>query len=103
MLQDALPFEIRRTFWITGADGHTRGGHRHHITRQALVALGGKVTVFMDDGEHHREVVLDRPDLCLVIEPDDWHTMTFEPGSVLLVLASQPYDRADYIDERYPE
>jgi len=27
--------------------------------------------------------------------------MTFGPGSVLLVLSSEPYDRADYIDDKY--
>jgi len=27
--------------------------------------------------------------------------MTFGPGSILLVMSSQPYDRADYIDEPY--
>jgi mannose-6-phosphate isomerase-like protein (cupin superfamily) len=103
VLQDVLPFETRRTFWITGADGHVRGGHRHHNTRQALVALTGAVAIFMNDGEHRSEIVLDRPDRCLIVEPDDWHTMSFGPGSVLLVMASHPYDVADYIDERYPE
>lgn len=103
VLQDVLPFEIRRTFWITGADGRTRGGHRHHVTRQALVALAGAVTIFMDDSKHRRNIVLDNPNHCLLVETDDWHTMSFGPGSVLLVMASHPYDVADYIDERYPE
>lgn len=101
VMQKALPFEAKRVFWIDGADGQTRGGHRHHTTRQALVAIVGRVVVFMDDGRHQAEIVLDRPNICLLVEPDDWHTMAFGPGAILLVFASQPYDVKDYIDQRY--
>jgi mannose-6-phosphate isomerase-like protein (cupin superfamily) len=100
-MQQAIPFEIRRVFWITGADGQTRGGHRHHKTRQALVAMAGRVVVYMDDGKRQRDVVLERCNQCLLVEPDDWHTMTFAPGAMLLVFASQLYDVKDYIDEKY--
>lgn len=102
VLQDVLPFEVRRMFWITGADGQTRGGHRHHVTRQALVALAGRVEVYMNNGHKESCIVLDTPSQCLLVEPDDWHTMTFGPGAVLLVLASHAYNPADYIDQPYP-
>ena len=102
VMEKALPFPPRRVFWIGGADGQTRGGHRHHVTRQALVALSGSVSVLMRDGRHEDTIVLDRPSRCLLVEPDDWHTMTFGPGAILLVLASVPYDVNDYIDEDYP-
>ena len=102
VMEQALPFVPRRVFWISGADGQLRGGHRHHVTRQALVAVAGRVEVAMHDRRHRETIVLDRPDQCLLVEPDDWHTMAFGPGAILLVLASSPYDRADYIDEDYP-
>jgi dTDP-4-dehydrorhamnose 3,5-epimerase-like enzyme len=101
VLDRQLPFEVRRTFWIYGADGQVRGGHRHHKTRQALVALNGSVSIYMNDGTTSETVVLDAPGKCLLVEPKDWHTMTFGQGAVLLVLASHPYDRADYIDKPY--
>lgn len=101
VLDKALPFVPVRTYWIYGADGHTRGGHRHRLSHQALVALQGSVSVFMDDGVARGDIVLDAPSRCLLVEPHHWHTMTFGPGSVLLVMSSQPYDRADYIDEPY--
>jgi len=102
-MERALPFEVRRVFWISGADGQVRGGHRHHVNRLALVAVTGRVDIFMNDGRKREVVVLDRPSRCLLVEPDDWHTMTFGPGSSLLVFASEPYDVADYIDEEYPD
>ena len=101
VMQSVLPFEIRRVFWITGADGHTRGGHRHHQTRQALIAVSGTVLVPMNDGRKRADIVLDGPSRCLIVEPDDWHLMRFQTGSALLVFASHEYDAKDYIDEEY--
>jgi len=101
VLEGALPFAVVRTYWIYGADGQTRGGHRHTYTRQALVALSGKVAIYMNDGVTVDTVELDHPSKCLLVEPKDWHTMTFGPGSVLLVMSSHPYDRSEYIDTPY--
>lgn len=101
VLEGALPFTAVRTYWIYGAEGQTRGGHRHIHTRQALVAVSGTVSVFMNDGVTSDTVELNHPSQCLLVEPKDWHTMTFGPGSVLLVMSSHPYDRSEYIDTPY--
>lgn len=101
VLERALPFEVVRSYWIYGADGHTRGGHRHTHTRQALVAVSGRVTMYMNDGVTEEELVLDHPSKCLLVEPKDWHTMTFEKSAVLLVMSSHPYNRSEYIDTPY--
>jgi len=101
VLDDVLPFSIMRTYWIYGADGQTRGGHRHRVTRQAFIAVAGSVSIFMDDGVEQTTVILNKPSLCLLVEPKDWHSMIFGKGSILLVISSHHYDRGDYIDERY--
>lgn len=101
VLERALPFEVVRTYWIYGADGQTRGGHRHTYTRQALVALGGKVSMYMNDGVTEETIVLNQPSQCFLVEPKDWHTMTFSENAVLLVMSSHPYDRSEYIDTPY--
>jgi tellurite resistance-related uncharacterized protein len=101
ILDKEMPFAAKRCFWILNADGLTRGGHRHHVTRQALVALNGWVDVYMNNGETERTVCLDDPGRFLVVEPEDWHTMKFGPGAVLLVLASHEYDPNDYIYTPY--
>lgn len=102
VLEKSLPFDIQRIYWIYNAAGQTRGGHRHHVTRQALVAVSGEVTVYINDGKHERSVVLSQPGQCLLVEPEDWHTMAFGENGVLLVVASHIYDKSDYIDEGYP-
>ncbi len=101
VLEGALPFVPVRTYWIYAADGQTRGGHRHRHSRQALVAINGCVTIYMNDGVTFETVLLDQPGKCLLVEPKDWHTMSFGAGSVLLVMSSQPYDRSEYIDTPY--
>jgi len=101
VLEGALPFPVVRTYWIYGADGQTRGGHRHTYTRQALVAIAGRVSMYMNDGVTEETIVLDHPSQCLLVEPKDWHTMTFSDKSVLLVMSSHRYDRSEYIDTPY--
>lgn len=103
VLEGVLPFPIARTYWIYGSDGQTRGGHRHHKTRQALIAISGTVTIYMNDGVISDNIELNSPSRCLLVEPKDWHTMTFGKGAVLLVISSQPYDRSEYIDTPYDQ
>lgn len=101
VLNDILPFDVKRVYWVYGADGQLRGGHRHHKTRQALIAIVGVVSIFIDDGKKQSSIELNAPNLCLLVEPKDWHSMSFGPGSILLVLASHEYDPGDYIQARY--
>ena len=101
VLERALPFDPVRTYWICGANGQTRGGHRHTYTRQALVALSGEVSMYMNDGVSQETIVLNHPSQCLLVEPKDWHTMSFGDNAVLLVMSSHPYDRSEYIDTPY--
>jgi quercetin dioxygenase-like cupin family protein len=101
VLDTVLPFPVVRTYWIYDADGQIRGGHRHRYTRQALVAIRGVVSIYMNDGVASDTVVLEHPGQILLVEPKDWHTMTFGPESVLLVMSSHGYDRSEYIDTPY--
>jgi mannose-6-phosphate isomerase-like protein (cupin superfamily) len=100
-MEKKLPFTVFRTFWIYGSDGQTRGGHRHNHTRQAFVALSGVVQIYLNDGVVSETVGLAAPNQCLLVEPKDWHTMTFGAGGVLLVLSSHPYDRSEYVNTPY--
>lgn len=101
VLENALPFEVVRTYWIYGADGQTRGGHRHTYTRQALIAIGGAVSIYMNDGVTEETILLSHPSQCLLVEPKDWHTMIFSENAILLVMSSHPYNRSEYIDTPY--
>ena len=101
VVDNLLPFPIARVYWISGADGQTRGGHRHKKTRQALISIHGEISIYLNNGSQKQTILLNQSNQCLLVEPQDWHTMTFGPNSILLVLASHAYDKDDYIDAAY--
>jgi len=94
-----VPFEIRRTYYIFGTlEGVSRGFHAHHRLQQMVVAVSGSCDILLDDGKEQVTVTLDRPDQGLTLPPMVWHEMhDFSPDCVLLVLADDLYDEADYI------
>ncbi|MDB4178063.1 FdtA/QdtA family cupin domain-containing protein [Gammaproteobacteria bacterium] len=101
VLERVIPFDIKRIYYIFDVSGE-RGGHRHKETIQALICLSGCCQVYVDNGEEQKTYMLDQPEKCLILEPKDWHTMDgFSQNASLLVLASEYYDAADYIDEAY--
>jgi hypothetical protein len=96
-----LPFTPRRYFLVYDVEpGDVRGGHAHRSCSQFLVAVAGRVVVTTDDGTDRQEHVLDRPELGLHIPPGIWADQRYvDSGARLLVLASEPYDRAEYISD----
>ena len=94
-----LGFTVRRVYWLHHtAPGVRRAGHAHRALRQCYIAVAGAVTAVLDDGVHQRSFRLDRPNLGLVIGPGLWRDLTdFSSDAVLMVLASERFDEADYI------
>jgi len=102
VIEKIIPFEIKRIFYIYGVDQSERGGHRHRKTIQAAICIQGSCKIFNHDGTSLEEFVLNQPNKCLILEPKDWHKMyAFSPDAILMVLASELYDEADYIFESY--
>ena len=103
VIERVIPFDIKRIFYIYGVDDSVRGGHRHHKTVQAAICLTGSCKIVNDNGLEQQEFILDSADQCLVLNPEDWHQMLeFTPDAILMVLASEYFDEADYIYEPYP-
>jgi UDP-2-acetamido-3-amino-2,3-dideoxy-glucuronate N-acetyltransferase len=97
----ALPFLPVRMFSVYGVPvGEVRGVHAHRRCHQILTCVHGSVHVTWDDGSERGEVVLDRPSRSLLLPAMVWGGQRFDAaGAVLIVLASLPYDRGDYIDD----
>lgn len=95
----SVPFEIKRVFYIYGTQPSIpRGNHSHYITKQYLIAIHGSCKVTLDNGEHKTTYDLNEPNKGLFQDAMIWGTMhDFSPDCVLLVLASEHYDEADYI------
>ena len=101
-VEEILPFPVKRIFYIQQASGAVRGGHRHYFTQHAVICIVGSCTVTIHNGKEEQEYYLTRPDQCLIIDTNDWHTMHhFSSNSILLALASTTYDPTDYIHQPY--
>jgi dTDP-4-dehydrorhamnose 3,5-epimerase-like enzyme len=102
VIEKVLPFDIKRIFYIYGVDESVRGGHRHHKTEQAAICIQGSCRIFSNNSESATEFFLDNPHKCLILRPEDWHTMyEFSADAILMVLASEYFDEKDYIYEPY--
>jgi dTDP-4-dehydrorhamnose 3,5-epimerase-like enzyme len=102
VLENNIPFDIKRVFYIYGVNDSVRGNHRHHKTIQALICLTGSCIVSNDNGIENESFLLDSPTKCLFLYPEDYHSMhNFTPNTILLVLASELFNPADYIYEPY--
>ena len=94
-----LPFAVKRVYYIYDTlPGVRRGFHAHKCLQQILLCVNGSCKIHLDDGHDTAEVLLDKPNEGLYIANNMWREMyDFTPGAVLLVLASEYYDEADYI------
>ncbi|RYE19732.1 MAG: WxcM-like domain-containing protein [Sphingobacteriales bacterium] len=98
-----LPFDIKRVYYIYGIEPLLeRGGHRHIETVEALICMHGSCRVHIDNGTEKKQILLDDPSQCLIVEPGDYHLMdNFGDNTILLGIASTHHDKADYINEPY--
>jgi dTDP-4-dehydrorhamnose 3,5-epimerase-like enzyme len=96
-----IPFAVKRTCFIYGVpEGVTRGNHAHKKLRSVLFCVSGSVKIKVDDGKKQQSVVLDKPNLGVLLEPHFWRQMSeFKKGTVLVVLMSTNYDPDDYIKD----
>lgn len=102
VIEKVIPFEIKRIFYIYGVDNSERGGHRHHNTIQAAICLQGSCSISCNNGLSESNFILDNPSKCLLLFPEDWHTMNhFSSDAILMVLASEYFDSKDYIYAPY--
>jgi WxcM-like, C-terminal len=97
-----VPFDIRRTYWIYGVPGgEKRGGHAYRELHEVLIALSGSFEVHVDDGTRRRSHVLNRGYVGLYVPSMVWRELeNFSTNAVCLILASEPFDEADYVRDK---
>ena len=94
-----IPFKIKRVYYMydTG-EGVVRGCHAHKSLQQILICINGSCKIKLDNGDETKIIPLEKPYEGLYVSNAMWREMyDFSKDAVLLVLASEPYDEADYI------
>ena len=97
--QKNIPFVIKRVYYLFDTqDGVRRGFHAHKKLKQILICVAGSCDVLLDNGKEKMVVNLSNPNTGLLVESMIWHEMfNFSHDCVLMVLADDYYDEADYI------
>lgn len=94
-----LPFDVKRVYYIYDVPGgESRGAHAHKALEQLIVAASGSFTVTLDDGTNKKSFYLNHPYQGLYVKPGMWRDLDdFSSGAVAMVLASEIYQKEDYI------
>ncbi len=101
----AIPFEIKRIFWVRDViAGAKRGQHATKRTKLVLIAVTGSCDVEVDDGENKITYKLDDPTKGLYIDEMLWRTMkNFTPDCVVEAVCDSEYVPGDETYEDYDE
>lgn len=94
-----LPFDVKRVYYLYDVPGgESRGAHAHRELEQLIIAASGSFIVTLDDGVSKKSFFLNRPYQGLYVKPGLWRDLEdFSSGAVCMVLASEIYQKGDYI------
>jgi len=97
---DDLPFRPRRVFTVTNVPaGAIRGEHGHRTGQQLLICLQGKIELVLRTGPEEVNTALIPTGPGLLLGSGVWCRQTYVASdSVLLVMASEKYDPASYVN-----
>ena len=93
------PFEFKRVYYIYDVPSNEdRGAHAHKKLCQIFIAISGSFVLKLFNGNREKEYFLNDPSNGLYVGPNIWRTLyKFSSGAVVLVLASNKYNKEDYI------
>ena len=93
------PFPIERVYYIYDFPAGTdRGHHAHRKCHRVMVALAGCVEIELELNGTTHSFTLDSRSKGLFVPAPAWIVYrAVEEGSVLMALASEKFDEADYI------
>jgi len=94
-----VPFDVKRVYYIFGTKkGVRRGYHAHKNLKQLAICVNGNCKFLLNDGSNQEYIELNSPTQGLLIEGVIWREMyDFSSDCVLMVLADDYYNEADYI------
>ncbi len=100
---DQVPFDIKRAFYLFGLPKDARrGDHAHHEQQQFIVCLSGGLRLEAQGRSGRLQTTLTGPDVGVYLPPLYWvNLQATDEDTVVLVLASDRYDEADYIRDRF--
>ena len=93
-------FLVKRVYYLYNLKkNQARGSHAHKNLKQCIICLKGKAEIYFNKGEkNEKKYFLDSPDKGVLIKNCSWCDIEqFEKDSILIVLASEEYNKNDYL------
>jgi len=93
-------FAVKRFYYLYNfKKKSTRGSHAHKNLKQCIICLNGSAKVYFNKGDKNQEIYhLNKPNKAIVIQGCIWKDIEeVEKNTILLVLASEEYDKNDYL------
>ena len=99
--ENHIPFKVARLYYLyENISNLTRGEHAHRELEQLFIAISGSFDITLNDGSEEKTYHLNLKNIGLYIPPMIWRELNnFSRDAVCMVLASEPYDKLDYINE----
>jgi dTDP-4-dehydrorhamnose 3,5-epimerase-like enzyme len=95
VIEKFINFKIKRVYYLYNLKKNiSRGKHAHKKNIQFLICLKGKLEIKFK----RKNYLLDGPHYGILIQPSDWHEIIPRSyQSIAIVIASDYYDKNDYI------
>jgi dTDP-4-dehydrorhamnose 3,5-epimerase-like enzyme len=94
-----FPYPLKRMYYLFNTrEGVVRGKHAHKKLKQLIVCVNGECKILLDNSIDKCEIILNSPDEAILIEKPMWREIRdLSKDCIVLVLASDLYDKEDYI------
>jgi dTDP-4-dehydrorhamnose 3,5-epimerase-like enzyme len=97
IIEKFIGFKIKRVYYLYNFNNQSRGEHKHKKNIQFVVCLKGKIKINTIYKRKVKAYNLINPRYGLLLMPKDWHEIIpKDNNSILLVLASEFYNKNDY-------
>jgi len=100
-LPEKLVFECKRIYYISEVPANSiRGAHAHKNLRQFFFAISGSFILTVTDGIRFDKVRISAQASGYFLPSGYWRELTeFDPNTICVVLASEHFEKSDYIQE----
>lgn len=99
-----IPFDVKRIYYISSPsneDNAVRGNHAHYNLEQVIICANGSLTIDLEDlkGQKKSLVLKENNEGIYIKKGLVWRELKkFSDNCVIIVLASEHYNRTDYVD-----
>ncbi len=92
-------FTVKRIYYLYNFKKTIRGSHAHKNLKQCIICLNGSAKIYFHKGDKNQKIFhLNKPNKAILIHGCIWKDIEeVKKNTILLVLASEKYDKNDYL------